>query len=210
MTNERLNDPAEIPPELDRWNWGAFFLNWIWGVGNSTWIALLALLPVVNIFMMIVLGLRGSRWAWRKRAWRSVDHFRRSQRAWAIAGLAVWVISIGGIGAMVVGLPRMLKSAGAYELTMDVVRSDQQVVAALGPDIHDRFWVFGQVSVNDNGTGFANYTIPIYGERGSANVISEAVREGNRWKIRQLIVNVEGRQKAIVIIRQGRPAGVDA
>jgi hypothetical protein len=22
--------PATFPPELDRWNWGAFLLNWIW------------------------------------------------------------------------------------------------------------------------------------------------------------------------------------
>ena len=23
---------TEIPAEIDRWNWGAFLLNWIWGV----------------------------------------------------------------------------------------------------------------------------------------------------------------------------------
>lgn len=32
---------AVVPPELDRWNWGAFLLNWIWGIGNNTFIALL-------------------------------------------------------------------------------------------------------------------------------------------------------------------------
>ncbi|WP_281405489.1 hypothetical protein [Mesorhizobium sp. B2-6-4] len=36
MAGQPLNQPAEIPAELDRWNWGAFFLNWIWGIGNST------------------------------------------------------------------------------------------------------------------------------------------------------------------------------
>jgi hypothetical protein len=25
-------DPTVVPAEIDRWNWGAFLLNWIWGV----------------------------------------------------------------------------------------------------------------------------------------------------------------------------------
>jgi hypothetical protein len=32
---------AVVPPEIDCWNWGAFLLNWIWGIGNNTFIALL-------------------------------------------------------------------------------------------------------------------------------------------------------------------------
>ena len=96
MAGQALNEPAEIPAELDRWNWGAFFLNWIWGIGNSTFIALLALIPFVNIIMIIVLGARGSRWAWRNRAWRDAEQFRKTQRNWAIAGLVVWVVGIGG------------------------------------------------------------------------------------------------------------------
>src|SRR6516162_11951094 len=38
-------DPKAIPAEIKRWNWGAFLLNWIWGIGNQTYIALLALIP---------------------------------------------------------------------------------------------------------------------------------------------------------------------
>jgi hypothetical protein len=41
-----LIEPKPIPPEIDRWNWGAFLLNWIWGVGNNTFIGLLTLIPV--------------------------------------------------------------------------------------------------------------------------------------------------------------------
>lgn len=52
---------AEIPPELDRWNWGAFLLNWIWGIGNNTFIALLTFVPVVGVVMIFVLGAKGSR-----------------------------------------------------------------------------------------------------------------------------------------------------
>lgn len=54
---------AMVPPEIDRWNWGAFLLTWIWGVGNNTFIALLMFVPFVNIVMWFVLGARGSAWA---------------------------------------------------------------------------------------------------------------------------------------------------
>ncbi len=126
MADKALNEPAEIPRELDRWNWGAFFLNWIWGIGNSTWIALLMFVPVVGFVMMFVLGARGSRWAWQNRAWRDAEHFRKTQRAWAIAGLAVWLAVIGTVSALVLSIPSILKNSEAYEMTMDAVRADEQ------------------------------------------------------------------------------------
>src|SRR3990170_1543286 len=47
---------AVVPPEVDRWNWGAFLLNWIWGIGNNTFIALLMFVPFANFVMPFVLG----------------------------------------------------------------------------------------------------------------------------------------------------------
>ncbi len=44
MTDARVHiDPKTVPAEIDRWNWGAFLLNAIWGIGNNTFIALLTL-----------------------------------------------------------------------------------------------------------------------------------------------------------------------
>jgi hypothetical protein len=81
---------AFVPPEIRRWNWGAFLLNWIWGIGNDTYIALLTMIPLVDIVMPFVLGAKGSEWAWRNKRWRDVAHFKRVQRNWAIAGVAVF------------------------------------------------------------------------------------------------------------------------
>ena len=96
MTNAlQRNLPAEIPPEIDRWNWGAFLLNWIWGVGNGVFISLLVFIPFFGILIMpFVLGAKGSAWAWRKGRWDSVEHFRRVQRLWAIWGAVIWVGAI--------------------------------------------------------------------------------------------------------------------
>src|SRR6516162_3005087 len=87
-------DPKAIPAEINRWNWGAFLLNWIWGIGNQTYIALLMFVPIVNIVMPFVLGAKGSAWAWRNGRWDSVEHFKRVQRLWAIWGV---VVLVGGV-----------------------------------------------------------------------------------------------------------------
>ena len=60
-----------VPAAAKKWNWGAFFMTWIWGLGNKTYIALLGLIPVVNIVMAFVLGARGSGWAWKNKKWEA-------------------------------------------------------------------------------------------------------------------------------------------
>jgi cytochrome oxidase complex assembly protein 1 len=210
MAAQPLNQPAEIPPELDRWNWGAFFLNWIWGVGNSTFIALLALVPLVNIVMIFVLGARGSRWAWQNRAWRSAEQFRRTQRNWAIAGLMVWVVGIGGCATMVGGIPYILKGSDAYHMTMDAVRADDRVKAAVGEDIGSNYWIGGSVNVNANGSGDAQLSIPIHGAKGKGTAYSHAVRNAGTWSMRLLVVRIEGVKAAIVLVNEDHVAIPDA
>jgi hypothetical protein len=202
MADQPLNQPAEIPAELDRWNWGAFFLNWIWGIGNSTYIALLALIPVVNIVMIFVLGARGSRWAWRNRYWRDPEHFRRTQRNWAIAGLLIWIAVIGGLAGMIGGIPYMMKSSDAYRMTMDQVRADDRVKAAIGTDVADSYWISGNVSANADGTGDAKLDIPLHGDKGTGSAISHAVRRGGEWDMRLLVIRVDGSDAPIVLVNK--------
>jgi hypothetical protein len=90
-----------VPDGIKGWSWGAFWLNWIWAIGNNTWIGLLALIPYVNIPVMIWLGFKGREMAWRNRHWDNVEHFKRVQRAWsqwgvgiAIALFVLWTVCI--------------------------------------------------------------------------------------------------------------------
>ncbi|MDD4913352.1 MAG: zinc-ribbon domain-containing protein [Sideroxydans sp.] len=78
-----------IPEGVKGWSWGAFLLNWIWAIGNKTWIGLLALIPIVGIVMAIILGINGREWAWNNRTWDSVDHFNRVQKKWSFWGVIV-------------------------------------------------------------------------------------------------------------------------
>lgn len=68
---------------LNKWNWGAFLLTWIWGAGNNVWIALLALIPGVNLVMAIVLGVKGTAWAWEKNKCLDYSEFVKIQKKWA-------------------------------------------------------------------------------------------------------------------------------
>lgn len=92
--------PSGEEAELRKWNWGAFLLSWIWGIGNRVWISLLALIPVVGLVMMFVLGFKGNRWAWERKEWRDIAHFHSTQRKWAIAGLA-WTVGWIALGVLV-------------------------------------------------------------------------------------------------------------
>lgn len=53
-----------VPEEVKGLNWGAFFLNWIWAIGNNVWIGLAALVPCVNIVVAIYLLIKGNELAW--------------------------------------------------------------------------------------------------------------------------------------------------
>jgi hypothetical protein len=87
-----------IPDGIKGWSWGAFFLNWIWAIGNKTWIGLLALIPYVGFIMAIVLGFKGREWAWKNNNWESVEHFNRVQKKWSYWGVGIVV------GALVIGI----------------------------------------------------------------------------------------------------------
>jgi hypothetical protein len=90
-----------LPPELRGWNWGAFLLTWIWGIGHNVWIALVALgglIPyvgwVISIVMAVILGVRGNEWAWQKKKWDSIEQFRKTQRTWMWWGVSMIVLQL--------------------------------------------------------------------------------------------------------------------
>ena len=85
----------EIPEGVKGWSWGAFMFNWIWAIGNRTWIGLLAFLPYIGIIMIFTLGFKGREWAWRNKRWQSVEHFQRVQRKWSL-----WSLIFVGIGVL--------------------------------------------------------------------------------------------------------------
>jgi hypothetical protein len=112
-----------MPEELKRWNWGAFFWSWIWGIANNTWIALLALLGPLSLVMMIILGLKGNEYAWKNRKFTDLQSFKKIQSAWAKWGVIVFILyivmMIGGTILIINSLKSSSTSGNSSSATLD-------------------------------------------------------------------------------------------
>lgn len=83
---------SAVPEAVKGWSWGAFLLNWIWGIGNSVWLALLVFVPIASLVMPFVLGFKGREWAWQAKRWDSIEHFKNTQRTWDIVAVVIVVV----------------------------------------------------------------------------------------------------------------------
>ena len=96
-------------PVLDivskKFNWGAFLLNWIWGLGNRTFITLVIFLVgvfgiipglgiIAGLGCNIWFGIKGNEWAWQNKTWDDVESFHATQEKWAIAGVILAILGI--------------------------------------------------------------------------------------------------------------------
>jgi hypothetical protein len=190
--------PQSIPPEIDRWNWGAFLLNWIWGIGNGTPIALLTLVPIVGFIMMFVLGAKGSRWAWRNKRWESVEHFQRAQRKWAIAGLIVWIAGIAFWAAIFFGTFSILSHSEAYKLGVTRLQSNSIATNALGMPITARN-PSGSIST-ENESGKASLSFSVSGPKASGTAFVEAIKKDGVWSLTRLAFKLDGSDSVTDII----------
>jgi Cytochrome oxidase complex assembly protein 1 len=196
---------AQVPAEIDRWNWGAFLLNWIWGLGNDTYIALLMFIPVVNVVMMFVLGARGSAWAWRNRPWRDVAHFRRVQRNWAIWGIVLWAACIGFIAIGSTSFLWLFSHSQAYTMAVERLTQSPAAIAELGSPISAGLPT-GHVSLKDD-SGSAELTFSASGPKGSGTVYADARKDLGVWRLIRLELEVEGGDRRIDLRATPRRGG---
>ena len=103
--SSRKDTTSQVEEELSKWNWGAFFFGWLWGIFNKVYIALVQLVVVVftivlnvmglktiaplfsliSLGLSIWLGMKGSRMAWENRNYRNLEHFREVRHNWNVA-----------------------------------------------------------------------------------------------------------------------------
>lgn len=94
-----------IPKEIEKWNWGAAGLTWIWGVYHGVWLSLLVFLPFLNIIMIIILGIKGNEWAWRAEHWKSPEAFLAFQNKWKVWGIIFLLINVVILPVLSIALP---------------------------------------------------------------------------------------------------------
>ena len=194
---------AAVPPEIDRWNWGAFGLSWIWGLGNNTLLALLVFVPCFGLAMPIVLGVKGSAWAWQNKRWDSIEEFRRVQRGWAIGALAMIGVAVTAAVAGGFAITLGLKSSDAYQIASQRVTSDPQVQALLGTPIESGF---PQGSIETTPTvGKAQIRFSVEGPRGEGMVYVDAIKDMGRWSFNKVELELDGRSERVVLADATRP-----
>jgi hypothetical protein len=201
MTDPRVRiEPKAVPAEIDRWNWGAFLLNWIWGIGNNTFIALLTLIPFVGLIMPFVLGAKGSGWAWRNGRWDSLEHFKRVQRLWAIWGAVIWIVAIVLGGSLFGGVFYLLGQSEAYQLGISKLNTSSAAADALGTPISTGI-PSGSITI-DGESGKAVLNFSATGPKAAGRVFVEALKEGGVWSLRSLTLKVDGRDGVIDLLKQ--------
>ena len=180
---------AAVPAEIDRWNWGAFFLNWIWGIGNNTYIAFLVFVPLVNMVMPFVLGAKGSAWAWRNKRWESVEHFKTIQRRWAAWGGIFWVCMVAAMVALFFWIMSLLKSSEAYQMAVAELETNREAALLIGKPMTAGFPT-GEIKI-DGSQGTAKLSFSVEGPLGRGTAYVEAEKNLGEWKVGRLVLAPE-------------------
>jgi hypothetical protein len=189
---------ATVPGEIDKWNWGAFLLNWIWGIGNNTYIAFLMFVPLVNFIMPFVLGAKGSSWAWRNKRWDSVEEFKAVQRKWARWGVAVLALAGAFIVSLFFIIAGSLKSSDVYKLAVAKLEKSQEIAQLVGLPMSTGMPT-GSFEVSGP-RGRASFSFSISGPIGKGVVFLEATRDLGLWKIRRMVFEQDGTGRRIDLI----------
>lgn len=170
-----MGKDSVVPEGVRGWSWGAFLLNFIWGIGNNVYIALLCLIPVVNLVMMVVLGFKGREWAWRKRRWISVEEFRKTQKRWGIAGACLWVF-------LIFGFPLIMQAtlSGQKSVALKAIRQIPKFSEVLGEPITTGWFLSGTLR-KDMYSSCAIVEVPVFGSKTSGMLRMASVKEGADW-----------------------------
>ena len=183
---------AIVPAEVDKWNWGAFFLNWIWGIGNRTYIAFLMFVPFLNMVMPFVLGAKGSSWAWRNKRWESVDAFKATQRKWALwSAIIAIAIVVAAIGAIYVALAA-IRDSEAFKLAEAKARKSVAVHKLIGEPVLTGMPLGVKLTSASGGISMGSFGIA--GSKGEGVIQYKAVSSGGEWQLKSLVLaHAEGR-----------------
>lgn len=187
IENQNINisqgSSQSLPSEIKGLNWGAFLLNWIWGIGNNTYLAFLCLAPCVGFVMPFVLLFKGNEWAWKNKSWKSVEDFKRVQKIWAWSGLAVIIFAILAGVAIFFFTMMMMEKSEAYQQSFSLIQNNTRIIQRLDTPIERRGLISGAVRTQNN-QGSANLDYTIGGPKGEAKVFVFAEKE-IQWELRK-------------------------
>ncbi len=192
--------PKAVPVEIDHWNWGAFLLPVPWAIRTRAYTALWTMIPLFGQVFWFYVGARGNRWAWQSGSWQSLDHFKRVQRRWSIAGIIVLILSLAlsGLAAKtLIDVNRSTARAAAFEL----ISKNEEAVHALGAPVKlAGGLVVGKVITSKGIEIEAHLTFNVEGTRRKGTVTADGKKSGRQWVFEKLSVAVEHRDEPIELV----------
>ena len=117
--NNHVRQSANMPKELEKYNWGAFFMAWIWGLCNgmptniiviTIVLCILSYVPIIDFVaapfalgLLIWNGTQGNKWAWAHNNRGSVEKFNEYQKKWVfwpliITGAFILIAVVAAVG----------------------------------------------------------------------------------------------------------------
>ncbi|MEY4578249.1 MAG: hypothetical protein RL701_2952 [Pseudomonadota bacterium] len=178
-----------LPPELRRWNWGAFLLNWLWAIVHKSPAGLLVFVPFFGLVMPFVLGAKGNAWAWRNGRWQSVEQFQQAQRRWLQYALIAYPALVGLFALIFFVSTALMKHSMAFELAQNQLNRDLRVAQLLGSPI-ELGMVQGSIATN-LGDGTAEIRFPVEGPTARGEAYVSATAHGGRWTLTYLELALE-------------------
>ncbi len=189
---------AELPAGVGRLNWGAFAFSWIWGLANGTYIALLALLPGVNLVMPFILLFKGDKWAWQNDHWRNVEHFRSVQRNWAIAAAIFYGLVALVMVGIFVAIFALFANLEPIDTLKEEARTNPQIAEYVGTPVEVGWFTTGSVNQH-NRTGDADVSVSVGGPRASGTLRMVSVRQNGVWQVRKMVLTLDGTGQTIAL-----------
>jgi hypothetical protein len=91
----------------------------------------------------------------------------------------------------------VVKSSGAYELTVETIHNDPRCQALLGDNMEEAWFVMGNVETH-NYSGTADLTINMEGDKGEGRVYSYSEKTWGDWEIYGL--KLETKDTTLILI----------
>lgn len=133
-------EEKSIPPEIRRFNWGAFLFNFIWGIFNKTYITLIILFTIfipfgqiIDLGLCIWFGIKGNEWAWKNKNWESVEEFNKVQKRWAIVALILGggLFLLGFTTGLIGGFTSLMNKTNPIEAKIECKKVTYEMPAAI-------------------------------------------------------------------------------
>ena len=112
IASRNRSNSIEDTSALHKFNWSAFWFDWVWGLANGAlgktkliFVVMVCLcIPIVNLIaifaylgMKIYYGIKGNEWAYEGRAFYDIEDFNQTQKRWGIAAGVIFILTLIGI-----------------------------------------------------------------------------------------------------------------